>query len=85
MQCFRSRSQLLSHDSPNRKRGVLKGEPTDNDWYGKKASKVTLTTWEVERHWVLRTKVVNGYSAPWQFCKRRTTLAQREGFSIGSG
>ena len=58
---FGSRSRLLSHDSPNRKRGVLKLAPIDNGWYGKKASRVTLTTWKVERHWVLRTKAVNGY------------------------
>ena len=55
------RSRLLSHDSLNRKRGVLKREAIDNSWYGKKASSVTLTTWKVERHWVLRTKAVNGY------------------------
>ena len=56
-----SRSRLLSRDSPNRKRGVVKREPIDNGWYGEKASRVTLTTWKVERHWVLRTKAVNGY------------------------
>ena len=56
-----SRSRLLSHDSPNRKRGVLKRAPIDKGWYGKKAFRVTLTTWKVERHWVLRTKAVNGY------------------------
>ena len=41
-----SRSRLLSHDSPNRKRGVVKREPIANRWYGKKASRVTLTTWK---------------------------------------
>ena len=56
-----SRSWLLSHDSQNRKRGVLKLAPIDNGWYGKKASRVTLTTWKVERYWVFRTKAVNGY------------------------
>ena len=48
MDSYRSRSRLLSHDSPNRKRGVVKREPIDNGWYGKKASWVTLTAWNVE-------------------------------------
>ena len=41
-----NRSRLLSHDSSNRKRGVFKRAPIDNGWYGKKASRVSLTTWK---------------------------------------